>query len=213
MSSSRSLILSQSRSLLRDLSDGLAQQMIFWGCDVRNPSGNLLVHFGMRRIERISIHQEGSSRYRMEWMRGIIELHGFCVAWYPGTADGEGSIFIRNRNRLQSTSGGEPHEPGAYDDSRLGHFAPDHLLELVIPFVSWWVAYEEWIQKTTPSSYRQACWLNARHLGKSKSWLRPPDALGWLREFVSDPIKSKRARPKSKQRASSTPTCHRVFIP
>jgi hypothetical protein len=28
--------------ILRDLTDGLAQQMFFWGCDVTHPGGNRL---------------------------------------------------------------------------------------------------------------------------------------------------------------------------
>lgn len=196
--------LSQSRSLLRDLSDGLAQQMIFWGHDVRHSEGNRLVRFGMQRMERDSSQTEGSSRYRMDWECGVVELHGFCVGWYPDSPEAEGTIFIRNRGRILSTSGEEFQQPGAYESSRLGWLAPDELLHRVVPFVSWWIAYEEWIADATPPAYREACWKGARHLGKSKSWLRPPDALDWLRQFVRDPSASKRARTKPK--LSATPT-------
>lgn len=197
---------SPTRSLLRDLSDGLAQQMIFWGHDVRHPLGNRLVHFGMGRIERTYAQGEGSSRYRMDWKGGFIELHGFCAGWYPHTAKKEGFIFIRNRGRIQSTSGGDAHTPGAYDDARIGHLVPDRLIGCVIPFVSWWIAYEEWIRKTTPASYRQSCWLDAKHLGKPKSWLPPGEALRWLRQFVADPKRTGRARPKSGRNFAFAPS-------
>jgi len=136
----------------------------------------------------------------MNWRGGLIELHGFCAAWYPGASEQEGSIFIRNRSRIQSTSGGEPHRPGAYDPSRIGRLAPDRVLECVVPFAAWWIAYEEWISGTTPPAYRQACWSDAKHLGKSKSWLPPEDALRWLRQFVDDPEKAGRARPRSQRK-------------
>ncbi len=196
--------ISQLRSLLRDLADGLGQQMIFWGCDARHPHGNQLVQFGMQRIERASTQVEGSSRYRVEWQGGVIELHGFCVAWYPRDAYGDGAIFIRHRGRFLSTCGMQMHVPGDYDGERLGLHSPDELLELVIPFVSWWITYEEWIQSNTSPNYRELCWSEARRFKKSASWLRPVDALEWLRRFVLDPTNTPRARKNASHRRVAT---------
>lgn len=202
---------SRSRSLLRDLCDALAQQMIYWGHDVRNPSGNLLVLFGMQRIERTFAHGEGSSRYRMRWQGGVIELHGFCAGWYPDSAAEEGFLFVRNRRRLQSTSGGEPHKPGSYDDLRVGHLAPDELLARIVPFVSWLIAYEEWILDNVAAGYRDWCRREARNLGTARKWLSPEEGTRWLRELASDPQGAGRARPKSRREKVSFSTNRRQF--
>lgn len=181
---------SQARSLLRDLADGLAQQMIFWGQDVKHPGGNLLVRAGMTRIARERVGQEGSSRYRQEWQGGVIEIHGFCAGWYP--AEGEGVIFIRNRQRLLGVRGGMPTVPGAYEGLKAP--SPDALLAGVRPLVQWWIAYEERVAAVTPPAYREACWQRARRLAKARAWLPPAEVVPWLRRFLDDPQRVDRTR-------------------
>jgi hypothetical protein len=56
---------SRVRGLIRDLTDGLAQQMFFWGRDVAHPDGNGLVRAGLQRIARVESGGEGTSRYRL----------------------------------------------------------------------------------------------------------------------------------------------------
>ena len=112
---------SQQRSLLRDLSNGLLQQMYFWGYDARRRDGNLLVKCGMQRIAQERAEKsEGTSRYRTEWEGGVVELHGFCAGWYPQRSDTRGVVFIRHRGQLDLCDGAEPVTPGAYQGVGLG---------------------------------------------------------------------------------------------
>jgi len=187
---------SRSRSLLRDLADGLSQQMIFWGQDVRHPEGSLLVRSGLTRIAREQTGQEGSSRYRCAWQGGLIEIHGFCAGWYP--AEGEGVLFIRNRQRVQGVRGGLPTVPGVYGGEVT--LTPDALLQAVRPLVEWWISYEDWVGTVTPPSYREACWQRARRLAKARAWLPPAEVVPWLRRFLHDPQRASRAR-----RATTSP--------
>lgn len=197
---------SRRRSLLRDLSDGLRQQMYLWGCDVRSESGNLLVRHGLERLARQeSESPEGTSRYRLPWEGGLIELHGFCAGWYPGRPDRRGVIFIRHRGRLDLCDGARPVIPGKYPD--LGGQTTDALLDTSLPLVRWLVAYEEWIQRTAPDGYRTACWHRYLRLPNARPWLPPGIALRWLRQFASSPAYPPRAR--SFRTTHPQPSLHR----
>ena len=192
---------SRRRSLLRDLADGLLQQMFLWGCDVRRKEGNLLLEFGMQRIVRdASMQSEGTSRYRMPWEGGTVELHGFCAGWYPRNMRAAGVLFIRYKGRLDLCAGGEPVTPGKYDAGRIGGGGMDDLLEGAMPLVRWLVSYEGWVREAAPPKYRRACWMEYLELKGARGWLPPDDALRWLRRFAESPASVPRARTWHKDR-------------
>ncbi|MGC6467726.1 MAG: hypothetical protein ACON5N_19260 [Akkermansiaceae bacterium] len=66
--------------VLRDLANGLQQQMFFWGQDVVRPERNLLVEQGFSRSPSRGL--KGTSCYRREWQGGHVELYGSCAGWY-----------------------------------------------------------------------------------------------------------------------------------
>ena len=88
---------------MSDLARGIGQQMMFWGCDARHSQGNLLSHAGLQRIARTERRSEGSSRYRMPWQDGLIELHSYCVGFY--SSEDIGIIYIRSLQRFRSCLG------------------------------------------------------------------------------------------------------------
>ena len=181
---------SRRRSLVCDASRCLSQQLVFWGADVRSRTGNLLVAFGMERIPRTEVGCEGSSRYRTEWGGGVIELHSFCIGWYP--AGSEGVLFIRNRERLHTCPSGCVIHPGTYD-SVVGA-APDDLLPVARPLLAWVAGYERWVRATTRADYRFRCWDQLVARMGVRPWLPPDDALDWMERFVADPDSKPRPR-------------------
>ena len=195
---------SRRRSLLRDFADGLLQQMFLWGCDARRKDGNLLVEFGMQRIARSAdaVKSEGTSRYRMPWEGGVVELHGFCAGWYPQRAKAWGVLFVRHRGRVELCDGTEAVTPGEYKS--IGDGNTDTLLESVMPLVRWLVSYESWIQMTMPSGYRHACWMEYLSLMGARPWLPPDEALRWLRCFANSPHTTSRARAMRPAKAASS---------
>ena len=80
---------------LRDLAEGIQQQMYFWGQDVRRPEGNFLVEQGFARSPTTGL--KGTSCYRRDWQGGHIELYGSCAGWYGKS---NGFTFIRPWQRL-----------------------------------------------------------------------------------------------------------------
>ncbi len=191
---------SRLRSLVRDACQCLRQQMGYWGCDTRHPAGNLLVRFGMHRIERIRQQSEGSSRYRMAWRDGLVELHSFCAGWYSPTSDG--AIFIRNRERLYTCSGFEPLTPGCHDERTVG-VTSDGTLAACHPLLEWLLSYERWVEAQPPSDYRQRCWM--KHLPQMgiRTWLPPAQTTVWLEKFLTDPASTPRARELLRPRGPS----------
>jgi len=189
---------SRQRSLIRDAARGLAQQMFFWGCDACHPEGNLLERSGLRRIERAEQHGEGSSRYWVNWRRGVVELHSFCAGWYPDNPVRTGAVFIRSQERLLSCTGGEPLVPGRYQNSRFGRGGTDDLLAAIPALLAWVCHHEEQVFQLAGAGYRQKCWT--RYLSKpgARPWLPPDEAARWFREFLQAP--SSVSRPREIQR-------------
>jgi len=184
--------VSRLRSLVRDVCRHLQQQMIYWGWDARHPDGNLLVRFGMQRIGRDGGQVEGSSRYRMPWRDGTVEIHSFCAGWYP--LSGEGMLFIRHRERLYATVGREPLKPGFYDADRVAGATSDETLLICRPLLEWVISYEKWIIRNTVTGYRRQCWgRDVAQMGAPR-WLSPEQALPWLETFVADPSATPRGR-------------------
>jgi hypothetical protein len=99
----------QSSVCLNDAARGLTQQMVFWGHDVRHPDGNSLVRFGLARSPSPGL--TGTSCYSMPWENGRIELHGAVASWTP-ELPGNGSIFCRDRARIDLWTGNQAPIPG-----------------------------------------------------------------------------------------------------
>lgn len=185
---------SRIRSLLRDVARGLGQQMFFWGCDIRHVSGNLLVRAGMERIARAKSHGEGSSRYRMKWNGGLIELHSYCLGWYGQQPPFRGAIFIRSLERLSSCRGPLPVTPGHYEHEQMTAEGADELAQAVRPLLGWILSYEQEVREITEPSYRDTCWQ--RYVSKmgAKPWLQPSDAEAWFQSFLDTPNQTQRPR-------------------
>lgn len=183
---------SRRRGVWRDLTDGLAQQMFFWGCDVRHGEGNGLVRFGMQRIARVAADGEGTSRYRMEHANGWIELHGFCAGWRPHDPASPGLLYVRRCHRIFLSRG--EMIPGRYDMTRLHSGKMDELLAAAGPFLRWWADYEEWAASELGPAWREECLRDFRRLRGARPWLPPAEALAWLRNFVAEPHRADRPR-------------------
>jgi hypothetical protein len=182
---------SRRRSLVRDVCESLQQQMFFWGCDIRWRDGNLLMRYGMTRHAREEgSPMEGSSRYRMAWRDGTLELHSFHAGWYPHF--GEGVVFIRNRERIYPCSSEEPLTPGAFGEEFVS--TTDGMLQACRPLVEWVCEYELWVQSNTPSGYREKCWIQWLSRKGSRPWLPPAEAGRWRKKFLTDPFSTPRAR-------------------
>jgi hypothetical protein len=186
------LNLSHRRSLLGDLSEGLRQQMYFWGCDARY-EGNLLVRCGMERVAREKAEGEGSSRYRQDWAAGVVELHSYCAGWYPREERRAGVVFIRSKERVQSCTGGTALTPGVYEAARMGAEGRDELLERVKPLVAWVLVHEEAVLARVGEDFRERCWEEFRRRTRFKAWLRPAEGRRWLRQFLDEPLWLERA--------------------
>ncbi len=82
---------------LSDAAYGLAQQMVFWGHDVRHPEGNALMRYGLTRSASPGL--TGTSCYSIPWENGMIELHGAIASWTPPHG-GLGVTFCRDHRRI-----------------------------------------------------------------------------------------------------------------
>ena len=183
---------SRLRGLIRDLTDGLAQQMYLWGRDVRHPDGNGLVHAGLQRIARIDSAGEGTSRYRIERDGGWIELHGFCAGWRPHDPAKDGMLYIRRCHRIFIASG--QMDPGRYDMSRLRGGCTDKILLAAESFLRWWIDYEKWAAQELGTAWRTECWRDYVKLRHARPWLSPVQAVDWLLEFLENPRTQQRPR-------------------
>jgi hypothetical protein len=68
------------RHLVAELID---RQMWFFGCDIRHPSGNLLVAAGFRRDRPPAEVANGTSRYALDAPSARLVLWGWGVLWMP----------------------------------------------------------------------------------------------------------------------------------
>jgi hypothetical protein len=190
---------SRLRGLIRDLTDGLAQQMYLWGRDVRHPDGNALVRAGLQRIARIDNDGEGTSLYRIERDGGWIELHGFCAGWRPHDSTKHGMLYIRRCHRIFIAGG--PMTPGSYDTSRLRSGSVEELAAVCNPFLRWWTDYEKWARQELGAAWRSDCWRDYLKLRRARTWLSPVQAVDWLLDFLENP--GTQQRPREILRAST----------
>ena len=158
---------------LSDAARGLAQQMVFWGHDVRHPEGNSLVRFGMNRSPSPGL--KGTSCYSMTWENGQIELHGAVASWTPDLS-GNGCIFSRDHARINLWNGDQPPVPGR--EHGCGG-SPDKRWFAFQPFLRWLIGYEQWITRIHGATWRDGCWRALKRLPKGKPWLPPDLAFRW----------------------------------
>ena len=158
---------------LSDAARGLAQQMVFWGHDVRHSGGNSVVRFGMKRSPSPGL--TGTSCYSMPWENGLIELHGAVASWTPPPG-GTGSVFCRDHGRIGLWDGPRPPVPGR-EHGETG--TVEERWQAFLPFLRWLVRYEQWILETHGAAWRSSCWRALKRLPKGKPWLPPTLALEW----------------------------------
>ena len=174
------------------LSRGLEQWLWFLGLDVRHPSGNLLVKYGLKKFK--SPNNKGSSRYQSEQNGDLIDLHSFFVGIYPKSSDG--FIFIRARNRCFLYTAEYPPCPGDYPEEYM--FTPEtkeltnRFHAAAALFLEWLEDYELWIEQSFGFKYRESCY-EAYHL----KWQPPSEGRDWFSSFLRYPFKTKPVKPVS----------------
>jgi hypothetical protein len=156
-----------------DAARGIAQQMVFWGHDVRHPAGNALIRYGLKRSPSSGL--TGTSCYSMLWENGLIELHGAVASWTP-PAGGMGSVFCRDIGRIALWHGSLPPIPGREYGSAGTAIERWHAFH---PLLRWLLSYERWLDETHGSAWRMGCWRALKRLPKGKPWLPPQLALKW----------------------------------
>lgn len=159
--------------ILSDAARGLAQQMVFWGHDVRHPDGNALVRFGLNRSPSLGL--TGTSCYQMPWENGTIELHGAVASW-TAPLGGMGSVFCRDLARVDLWNGTHPPVPGR---QRGETGSIEERWQALQPFLRWLISYETWVSQTLGDPWRTGCWRAIKKLPKGKPWLPPALALEW----------------------------------
>lgn len=175
---------------LNDAARGLAQQMVFWGQDVRHPEGNSLVRFGMSRTPSQGL--TGTSCYSMRWEGGTVMLHGAVASWTPSDRK-HGFIFSRDVRRMELWLGENPPVPGR---ARGSHGSPADRWTAALPFLRWLLAYERWVPVHCGPEWRMHCWRNLKRLPKGRPWLSPPLANRWWDLAVTSvPPRSKHLEP------------------
>lgn len=159
--------------ILNDAARGLAQQMVFWGRDVRHFNGNALVRFGLERAPSSGL--TGTSCYSMAWRNGLIELHG-AVATYVTADEMPGCTFSRATGRIDLWHANRPPIPGR--ESGVPGAAVERW-QAAHPLIEWLVVYEKWIVSELGAAWRTDCWRTLKKLPKGKPWLPPELALKW----------------------------------
>lgn len=181
------------RMLLRDAARGLYCQMYYWGLDVRHPGGSLLVARGLTRIPKTTAR--GTSRYRMPWQGGQIELHGFCAGWYGPEG---GILFHRTHDTWLPWTDSEPPDPCSLNQPRVRQSSPAitpvSMLERAAVLIRWIHEYEIWARTRWTLGERRRHHQAYLKLTPRRWWLPQDTALEWFRQFAADPHKA--LRPK-----------------
>ena len=194
---------SPSIGLLNDFSKALGQQLFFWGYDVLYSRGNLLCEFGLNKYKREEA--SGSSCYTTTFNGDIIELHSLCVGRYSKSKPS--LLFTRKHRQCWVYDDNAPPVPGHYDPSLINKSSIEIIDAATRSFLEWWLEYESWISKVTPTEYRINCYHAYKRFTKSKSWLPPQDGLAWLQRYMHDPSTLSRAKhwKRNKKRKSVHP--------
>ncbi len=169
---------------LRDLAEGIQQQMYFWGQDVLRPEGNFLVSQGFKRSPSTGL--KGTSCYRREWQEGHIELYGSCAGWYGASG---GFTFIRPWKRCAIwLSGHTTPIPGSWQKELLELSASrTELYHASLPFLDWLISYEEAVLDRFGKAYRQNVYWQYSKNPKNKAWVDPATALRWFQCYRGHP--------------------------
>ncbi|MEM9081669.1 MAG: hypothetical protein AAGC74_13370 [Verrucomicrobiota bacterium] len=175
---------------LRDLAEGIQQQMFFWGQDVLRPEGNFLLDQGFSRSPSTGI--KGTSCYRREWQQGHIELYGSCAGYYKS----EGSFtFIRPWKRCAVWTAETTPIPGSWQRAFIKATASkEELYQASLPFLDWLISYEFAVLSTFGRSYRKSTHWKYKKVPKAKPWLEPSLALEWFQTYRSNPKQLLRPR-------------------
>lgn len=170
--------------VLRDLAEGIQQQMYFWGQDVLSPKGNFLVEQGFQRLPSTGL--KGTSCYRREWKEGVIELYGSCAGWYGPQG---GFSFIRPLRRCVVWSSPEETPiPGEWHSKWIDKQATRSELYLAsLPFLDWLITHEEAVLDHFGQSYRESNFASYKKVPKAKAWLTPAKALEWFQCLRATP--------------------------
>ena len=174
---------SKSLGLINDFKDALGQQLYYWGCDVAYPKHNLLCEFGLKKYK--SNGKGSKTCYRMKFQNDIIELHQLCIGRY--STNRLSFTFTRQYRRCWNYIDSKPPLPGYYNKELINTKSTEQIEMSSRKFAEWLYEYEIWISKNTPYSYRQHCFNSFKKIPKSKSWLHPDVALGWLQKFKDSP--------------------------
>jgi hypothetical protein len=177
---------------LRDLTQGLQQQMFFWGQDVVHPAGNQLVQNGFERLPSKGL--KGTSCYQREWQNGHLELYGSCAGWYGPEG---GFAFLRSRKRVVIwTSPNTTPTPGLWQPEfvRAGT-SQEELHAASLPFLDWLISNERTIVDRFGLEYREENFRRYRRVPKAKQWMSPEFALRWFTCFRETP--DQLVRPKN----------------
>lgn len=169
---------------LRDLAEGLQQQMFFWGQDVLHPAGNQLVQNGFIRTPSKGL--KGTSCYRREWQDGHLELYGSCAGWYGPKS---GFAFIRPRKRVviwESTD--TTPIPGKWQPEFIKTGASKEELHAASrPFLDWIIDYEQTLLNQFGIEYREENYRRFEKVPKATAWIPPKAALSWIISFRDTP--------------------------
>ena len=170
--------------LLRDLAEGLQQQMYFWGQDVVRPGGNFLVTQGFARSPSPS--QKGTSCYSRDWEGGQVELYGSRAGWYDSQG---GFAFIRPLRKCAIWTSGEARPtPGNERRDLIDRTASARdVYEAARPFLRWLITYEEAVLGEFGPAYRRANYKKYKQVPKARPWVEPDAALAWFRHIADNP--------------------------
>ena len=169
---------------LRDLAEGIQQQMYFWGQDVIRPEGNFLIDQGFKRSPSTGL--KGTSCYRREWQQGHVELYGSCAGWY---GENGGFSFIRPWKRCAVWRSGQTTPiPGSWQKEFIDRSATkDDLYQASLPFLDWLISYEYAVLARFGRAHRQQAYWKYDKVPKAKVWLEPSSALRWFQCYREHP--------------------------
>ncbi len=177
--------------LLKDCTKGFYQQMYFWGKDVMHPSGNQLLKYGFEKTPSQGL--KGTSCYTLpiEKEGETVELYGSCAAYYSKDSN---VVFLRQRNRFYHWISDQKLIAGRWSQSELGKCSVEQLFTSMLPFLKWWINYEQWILNQHGEHYRQQCYKEWSQVNSKLTWLNPEHAMQWVKEFLDH--KEHHVRPK-----------------
>ncbi|MFD2255210.1 hypothetical protein ACFSSA_00850 [Luteolibacter algae] len=178
-------------AIKRDLESALRQQMFYWGMDASFWSGNLFLEKGFSKSPSRGL--QGTSCYSLPWKDGSIELHGACAGWY--NADGnDGFIYIRTYERCFHWHGNNLPVPGDWEADSLSPLDLEKSMNLLSPFLEWWLDFESFVHNRTERTYRKKCFKKYKSLPKARPWLKPHAGMAWLQSLLNDPLSVSRAK-------------------